>query len=85
MCAAIEEGRTIYNNIQKFVFYLLSTNVSEVLLILVGVLAGYPSPLEPIQILWLNLATDGAPAIALAVENVRLRSCLDVVLCCVVC
>jgi len=66
--AAIEQGRTLYNNIQKFVFYLLSTNVSEVLFILIAVILGYQTPLLPIQILWLNLATDGAPAIALAVE-----------------
>lgn len=66
---AIEQGRTIYANIQKFVFYLLSTNVAEVMTILLPVIIGLPSPLEPIQILWMNLATDGAPAIALAMEN----------------
>jgi len=68
---AIEQGRTIYNNIQKFVFYLLSTNISEVFFILIAVIIGYPSPLSPIQILWLNLTTDGAPAVALAVELVE--------------
>jgi len=68
---AIEQGRTIYTNIQKFVFYLLSTNISEVLFILIAVILGYPSPLSPIQILWLNLTTDGAPAVALAVELVE--------------
>jgi Ca2+-transporting ATPase len=68
---AIEQGRTIYNNIQKFVFYLLSTNVSEVFFILIAVIIGLSSPLEPIQILWLNLTTDGAPAIALALERVE--------------
>jgi Ca2+-transporting ATPase len=65
---AIEEGRTIYANITKFVFFLLSTNVGEVFVILIAVLIGLQSPLLPIQILWLNLATDGAPAIALALE-----------------
>jgi Ca2+-transporting ATPase len=68
---AIEQGRTIYNNIQKFVFYLLSTNISEVFFILIAVIMGLSSPLEPIQILWLNLTTDGAPAIALALERVE--------------
>jgi Ca2+-transporting ATPase len=67
---AIESGRTIYANIQKFLFFLLSTNVSEVVIILIAVLAGLPSPLLPIQLLWLNLATDGAPAVALAFEAV---------------
>jgi Ca2+-transporting ATPase len=66
---AIEEGRTIYANISKFVFYLLSTNMCEVLFILIAVLMGLQTPLVPIQILWLNLTTDGAPAIALAVEG----------------
>lgn len=67
---AIEQGRTIYANITKFVFYLLSTNVSEVLLILFSTaVLGVVSPLVPIQILWMNLTTDGAPAIALAIEN----------------
>eukprot|EP00457_Paulinella_chromatophora_P000794 gb/GEZN01000794.1/.p1 GENE.gb/GEZN01000794.1/~~gb/GEZN01000794.1/.p1 ORF type:complete len:1095 (+),score=173.48 gb/GEZN01000794.1/:46-3330(+) len=66
---AIRQGRIIYANIQKFVFFLLSTNMAEVFLILISVLIGLPSPLEPIQILWLNLATDGAPAVALAVEE----------------
>lgn len=65
---AVEEGRTIYANIGKFCYYLLSTNVSEVFFVLIAVLIGYPSPLTPVQILWLNLVTDGAPAIALAVE-----------------
>lgn len=66
---AIEQGRTIYANIQKFVFYLLSTNTAEVFTIMVPVIMGMPSPLLPIQILWMNLATDGAPAIALAMEG----------------
>ena len=67
--AAIEEGRKIYANITKFVFFLLSTNVAEVFLILIAMLMGLQSPLSPIQILWLNLCTDGAPAVALAAER----------------
>jgi len=67
--AAIEEGRKIYSNICKFVFFLLSTNVAEVFVILIAMLAGLQSPLVPIQILWLNLCTDGAPAVALALEQ----------------
>lgn len=68
---AIEQGRTIYNNIGKFCFFLLSTNVAEVFIILIAVIMGLQSPLLPIQILWLNLATDGFPAIALAVESIE--------------
>jgi P-type Ca2+ transporter type 2C len=67
--AAIEEGRTIYSNIRKFVFYLLACNVGEILIIFIAMLAGLPIPLSPIMLLWLNLATDGAPAIALGLEK----------------
>jgi Ca2+-transporting ATPase len=65
---AVEEGRTIYDNIRKFVEYLLATNVGEVLLMLFATLAGWPAPLFPIQILWINLVTDAVPALALGVE-----------------
>lgn len=66
--AAVEEGRVIFDNIQKFVFYLFSCNLAEILLLLVASALGYPLPLLPLQILWLNLATDTFPALALAVE-----------------
>lgn len=66
--AAVHEGRTIYCNITKFVYFLLSTNVAEVFLILFASIIGLPSPLLPTQILWLNLTTDGFPAVALAME-----------------
>ncbi len=66
--AAVEEGRVIFDNIRKFVFYLFSCNLSEVLVILVAGVAGLPLPLLPLQILWLNLVTDVFPALALAVE-----------------
>lgn len=65
---AVEEGRTIYDNIRKFVEYLLATNVGEVLLMLFATLVGWPAPLFPIQILWINLVTDAVPALALGVE-----------------
>jgi Ca2+-transporting ATPase len=66
---AVEEGRGIYNNIQQFVHYLLSCNISEVALLLFAALVGWPVPLIPIQILWINLITDGLPALALAMEK----------------
>jgi Ca2+-transporting ATPase len=66
--AAIEEGRVIFANIQKFVFYLFSCNLAEILVLLVAGIAGLPLPLLPLQILWLNLVTDTFPALALALE-----------------
>jgi Ca2+-transporting ATPase len=66
--SAVEQGRIIYANIRKFVYYLLSSNVSEIMVIFLATLAGLPSPLTAIQLLWLNLVTDGAPALALALE-----------------
>lgn len=65
---AIEEGRTIYTNIQKFVGYLLSVNAAEILIIFLAVIFGLPLPLVAIQILWMNLVTDGLPAVALSVD-----------------
>ena len=67
--SAVEQGRIIYNNIRKFVFFLLSSNVAEIMVIFLATLAGMPSPLTVIQLLWLNLLTDGAPALALAMEK----------------
>jgi Ca2+-transporting ATPase len=66
--AAVEEGRSIYANIKKFIHFLLSCNTSELLVMFVATLAGWPLPLLPIQILWVNLITDGAPALALGVD-----------------
>jgi Ca2+-transporting ATPase len=67
--SAVEQGRVIYSNIRKFVFYLLSSNVAEIMIIFLAILAGLPAPLTAIQLLWLNLVTDGAPALALAMEK----------------
>ena len=66
--AAVEEGRVIYDNIRKFIKYLLTCNTSEIIVMIVGPLLGMPLPLLPLQILWMNLVTDGLPALALGVE-----------------
>lgn len=65
---AVEEGRLVYDNIRKFVLFLLSSNIGEILVMFVGILIGLPVPLLAIQILWVNLLTDGLPAIALGFE-----------------
>lgn len=65
---AIEEGRGIYDNIQKTIMHLLSGNLSEVLIIFIAVLFGFNLPLTAILLLWINLVTDGPPALALAVD-----------------
>jgi Ca2+-transporting ATPase len=67
--SAVEQGRIIYSNIRKFVFYLLSCNVAEIAIIFIATLLGWPSPLTAIQLLWMNLLTDGAPALALGMEK----------------
>jgi len=66
---AVEQGRIIYANIRKFVFFLISSNIAEIMIIFLATLAGLPMPLTVIQLLWLNLLTDGAPALALAMEK----------------
>ena len=67
--SAIEQGRIIYSNIRKFVFFLLACNVGEILIVFGAMLLGMPIPLKPIQLLWLNLVSDGAPALALGMEK----------------
>jgi len=67
--SAVEEGRVIYSNIRKFVYYLLSCNVGEIMIIFLAMIAGWPVPLTPILLLVLNLVTDGAPALALGMEK----------------
>ncbi len=68
---AVEEGRRIYDNIRRFVRYLLTTNSAEVWVMFLGPILGLPIPLLAVQILWINLVTDGAPALALGVEPVE--------------
>ncbi|KAF1334527.1 Potassium/sodium efflux p-type atpase, fungal-type, partial [Globisporangium splendens] len=67
--AAVEKGRAIYTNIQKFVCFLLSTNFGEISIIFVAIAVGMPNPLEPLQILVLNLFADGMAAVALSLEK----------------
>lgn len=66
--AAVEQGRIVYDNVRKFVKYTMSSNVGEVLVMTVGILMGMPLPLLPLQVLWVNLVTDGLPGLALAIE-----------------
>ncbi len=66
--AAVEQGRVIYDNIRKFIRYLLTSNSAEILVMLVGPFLGLGLPLLPLQILWINLVTDGPPALALSAE-----------------
>jgi Ca2+-transporting ATPase len=68
IAATVEEGRVIYDNIRKFVFYLFSCNLAEILVLLIAGLADLPTPLFPLQILWINIITDTFPALALAME-----------------
>lgn len=67
--AAVKEGRTIFDNIRKFVKYILTGNAGEIFVMLTGPILGMPIPLLPIQILWINLVTDGIPAVALGYEK----------------
>lgn len=66
--AAVEEGRVIYDNLRKFIKFSISGNIGKVLVMLVGVLIGMPNPLLPLQLLWLNLLTDGLLGVGLGVE-----------------
>lgn len=66
--SAVKEGRTIYDNVRKFLQYILTSNAGEIYVMLFGPLLGMPLPLIPLQILWINLVTDGLPGLALSVE-----------------
>ena len=66
--SAVSEGRTIYDNLRRFLRFIVTTNSSEILIMLVAPLLGLPIPLLPLQILWVNLLTDGLPGLALAAE-----------------
>lgn len=68
--SAVEEGRAIFGNIRRTIQYLLSGNLSEILIMLGAAIAGWPAPLAPIHLLWINLVTDGFPSLALAAEPV---------------
>lgn len=66
--SAVSEGRTIYSNIKKSIIYLLSCNIGEILALFIAIILGWPEPLLPINILWVNLVTDSLPALALGME-----------------
>ncbi len=66
--AAVEEGRIIFNNIRKYLMYLISSNIAEIGIMTISSAMGLPLPLSAVQILYINLATDGLPALALAVD-----------------
>lgn len=66
--AAVEEGRVIYDNVRKFIKYTLTSNTGEIWVMLLAPLLGMPLPLIPLQILWINLMTDGLPGLAMTVE-----------------
>jgi Ca2+-transporting ATPase len=68
--SAVEEGRGIFDNIRRVVHFLLSCNIGEIITLLIASLSGMPLPLVPVQILWMNLVTDGLPALGLAMEPV---------------
>ncbi|MBY0518159.1 MAG: cation-translocating P-type ATPase [Bacteriovoracaceae bacterium] len=68
--SAVEEGRAIFGNIRRTIQYLLSGNLSEILIMLGAALMGWPAPLAPVHLLWINLVTDGFPSLALAAEPV---------------
>ena len=68
IAAAVEEGRVVVANIRKFIFYLFSCNIAEIISLLVAGIAGLPLPMTPLQVLWMNLVTDTFPALALAIE-----------------
>lgn len=68
--SAIKEGRGIYENILKVIHFLLSSNIGEILVIFMSVILGFPVPLLPVQLLWVNLVTDSLPAVALGVDTV---------------
>jgi hypothetical protein len=72
---AVGEGRRIYDNIQRFVRYTLTSNSGEIWVMLLGPFLGLPLPLLPVQILWINLVTDGLPGLALGVEPPSATSC----------
>ena len=72
--AAVEEGRRIYDNIRKFIKYTMTSNFGEIVTMLAAPLIGMPIPLVPLQILWINLVTDGVPGLALSVEPAELNT-----------
>jgi Ca2+-transporting ATPase len=68
--SAVREGRGVYQNIRKAVIYLISGNTSEILIVLLTAVFGFPNPFIPLQLLWINLVTDSLPALAMVADPV---------------
>jgi Ca2+-transporting ATPase len=69
LVAAVEEGRAVYDNMKRFINYLISCNLGEILVVFMAALVGLPAPLQAIHLLWINLLTDGLPAVAMGFEK----------------
>jgi Ca2+-transporting ATPase len=73
--AAVEQGRVVYGNLKKVILYLFATSIDEVLVLLLALLAGYPLPLAAVQILWINIVTEGTLTVNLVMDPPTATRC----------